>query len=108
MKAIEIPFIKFPQDWEIKFVLRTESDLFRCFIKKDGAPNVVALSILELGLKDASDQYQWETLVFIEGSGYCFGTICNCGIDDIDRLIKIIEELLYTNNLSDPSDYEEE
>jgi hypothetical protein len=113
MKAFKMPFIKFPQDWEIKFIVPhqpNDPSLFRFFVKKDETPNIVVVSIFE-----EKAESEWEILVasFNEDDDviYFFGTIRSCAIDDVDRLIKIIEELFHTENMEDNEslfDYYEE
>jgi hypothetical protein len=106
MEAFKMPFIKFPQDWEIKFIVPhqpNDRSLLRFFVKKDEAPNIVAVSIFE-----ENEVGEWEMLVasFNEDDDvtYFCGTIRGCAIDDVERLIKIIEELFHIEDLGDISD----
>ena len=103
MEKLKIPFIKFDPKWEIKFMVKP-SALFSFLVRKNGASNDVLVWFYESG-----SYYHWEILVvsmFEDNSYYpCFYTIANIehgSENETQRLIKCIEEKLYTKELEAP------
>ncbi len=96
-----IPFIKFPCDWEIQFLVgNIYNRTLLCFnIKKVEAPNVVFVIIT-----DDDSELNWELavqLTYGDGSlGVYASPMFTILLDDVDSLIHKIEECLYTDDLS--------
>ena len=113
MEKLEIPFVKFPQDWEIKFIpgVNNGTCLFRFLVKKEKEPNVVSVVILQ----DHSDDSHrfWEVEVCEKyADGSIGGVLVETGeatseLNDVESLLKSIETFLHCE-IPDYFPFEEE
>ncbi|MFA6586280.1 MAG: hypothetical protein WCS86_03935 [Candidatus Paceibacterota bacterium] len=91
----QIPFIKFPVEWEIKFLQGSnEKPIYFC-IKKVGAPNIVSVVVF---LNKNSEDLFWEIAVlqeFGDGTSSIRGHEAEVSIKEIDLLIRIVEKKFY-------------
>lgn len=88
----DMPYIKFPSDWEIKFMKgNTERMPIYFSVKKDGLPNEVAVCIF------TNDTPFWEIAILCEfGDGtsrhYFENGVARVPLNNVEKLLKVIEK----------------
>jgi len=97
----EMPFIKFPIDWEIKFLKGSHDNMpIRFCIKKEGSPNIVSVAVINNEPKESLDfSWAWEIAVYEESLDGSIGGICgyeaNISLMDVESLLYFIKKYLY-------------
>lgn len=86
----DLPFIRFPEDWEIKFLYNERIPIYFA-VKKEGMPNTASVALLQ-----STECKEWDIAPLYEyGDGTC--TICNTWdtkrvpLGDVESLLSAIK-----------------